>query len=458
MRSYDLAVIGSGPGGYVAALYAARHKLKACIIEQGLLGGTCLNKGCIPTKSLLNSVSIIPKLKNISNFGIALNGYSIDFKKMALRKDEVVSRLRKGIETLLKANRIEIINGTGILKSADTIAISGQENVTAKMIIIATGSRAAELPNIKIDNDVILSSDSMLDIKSPPGSLIIVGGGVIGCEFASIFNKLGTNVTIVEMAERIMPGQSREVSRRLEYNFKKSGINILTSSVIETAEIKDNITVKMSGGQSVSGEKVLISIGRKPNIEGIGLEDVGIRVRDGNISVNEKLMTDLPNVYAIGDCVSGPQLAHKASYDGILACDNIMGLSRIVDYSGIPNCIWTDPEIASVGLTEESAKAISNDVKIAKFPYLASGKAYIEGETDGFVKIVGTPAGDILGVEIFGKDACNLIGEAALAMARHIKICDWGRVVHGHPTLSEIFPEACHVFMGTPIHIMQGSV
>lgn len=453
MKSYDLAIIGSGPGGYVTGIYAARRALKVCIIEKDLVGGTCLNRGCIPTKSLLNSVSIISKLKRAPDFGITIDSYRVDFEKAMARKDEVVSRLRAGIESLFKINKIELIKGEARFVSADTIAIDGREEVKAKNIIIASGSGAARLPGIKIDSDNVLSSESILNIKRVPQSLAIIGGGVIGCEFASLFGRLASKVTIVEMADRLIPGQSREASKKLEYNFKRNGIDVITSSTAESLDVAGNVAIKISGGRIIEAEKALISVGREPNIKGLALEEVGIGTHNGRICVNEYLATDIPNVYAVGDCIQGPQLAHKASYDGMIACDNILGASRKPDYSNIPNCIWTEPEIASVGPSEEAARTVFKDIKVAKFPYLASGKAYLEGEVDGFVKIIGSSStGEIIGVEIFGKDACNLIGEATLAKTMGVKIGDWGRVVHGHPTLSEILQEACHIFDDTPIH------
>ncbi|MFH1189415.1 MAG: dihydrolipoyl dehydrogenase [Candidatus Omnitrophota bacterium] len=452
MTSYDLAIIGSGPGGYVAGLYAARCGLKTCVIEKDLTGGTCLNKGCIPTKSLLNSVSIISKLKSAEAYGVTVDSYSVDFDRMMSRKEDVVNRLRAGIETLFRANKIEFIKGSAAITGSGTIMVEGRGELTAKHTIIASGSRAAELPNIKIDGNNVMSSEGILNIKSLPGSIVIIGGGVIGCEFAGFFNRLGAKVSIIEIADRLVPGQSREVSKKLEYNFKRSGVDIFLSSTIDGIEASGGVTVNMAGSKRISADKALVSIGRASNVEGLGLEEVKIRTHGGKICVNEFLMTDAPDVYAVGDCVPGPQLAHKASYDGMLAVDNILGDPRKADYSGIPNCIWTDPEIASVGLCEEAAKVMYPDAKVAKFPYLASGKAYLDGEVEGFVKVVGTPDGEIIGVEIFGKDACNLIGEASLAKAGGINIRDWSRVVHGHPTLSEMMQEACHVFCGTPIH------
>jgi dihydrolipoamide dehydrogenase len=451
MTTYDLAIIGSGPGGYVAALYASRHKLKTCVIEQDLLGGTCLNHGCIPTKSLINSASILSTIKNSGAHGIIVNGYNIDFDKMMARKDEVVSRLRTGIETLLRGNKIDLVKGRGVLGGPDTIDVEGSNTVRAGHIIIASGSKIAHLPNLPIDEKDILSSNGILNIKAIPRSIVVVGGGAVGCEFASLFRGLGCEVTIIELMDRLLPGQSREVSKKLETIFKKNGIIVITGAKVETVTKNGPLNVTLSTGASITAEKVLVSVGRVANIESLGLEKAGISVDHGKIPVDEYLRA-AGTIYAIGDCVAGPQLAHKASYDGILACDNIRGSLRRADYSAIPNCIWTEPEVASVGLTEEDAKARHPDAKVAKFPYLASGKAYLEGKTEGFVKITGTQAGDILGVEIMGKDACNLIGEATAAKVAGMKIQEWGRVVHGHPTISEILQEAAGAFCGTPIH------
>ncbi len=453
MKSFDLAVIGSGPGGYVAALYAARHKLSVCVIEQDLLGGTCLNRGCIPTKSLLYSASIVSTVKNSALYGVDISSHRVDFSRMVSRKDQVVSRLRTGIETLFRSSKIDLIKGRARLTGKDAIDVEGVGTIYARAIIIAAGSKAASLKNIQFDESGILSSDGLLQSTSVPASIAVIGGGAIGCEFASLFNTLGSKVTIIEAMDRLLPGQSREASKKLELTFKKNGIVLYTASKVESIRASTGVhSITLAQGGVVESEKVLIAVGRLPNTDDLGLEKAGIISQNGKIQVNEHLQTSVPSIYAIGDCVAGPQLAHKASYDGILACDNIMGIARSVDYSNVPNCIWTDPEVASVGLVEEEARAGYPEAKIAKFPYLASGKAYLEGKNDGFVKIIGTPAGDILGVEIFGKGACELINEAVLAKTKGITIKDWSLIVHGHPTLSEIMQEAAHVFCGTPIH------
>ena len=451
-KNYDLAIIGSGPGGYVAGLYASRNNLSVCVIEKDLIGGTCLNRGCIPTKSLINSASIISTIKNSSLHGVSVDSYKIDFAKMIARKDEVVLRLRTGIETLFKANKIDLVRGHAAVIGPNMVGIGPSNVITAKYIFIASGSRVAGLPDIKLDEQDILSSDGILNINAIPKSIVIIGGGVIGCEFASLFNSLGSKVTIVELMDRLIPVQSRETSKKMELIFKKKGIDIYLSSKCEGVSKAGALKVNIAGGKIIETEKILVSVGRQPNTAGLSLDEIGIKAEKGRVLTNELLQTSIKNIYAIGDCVSGPQLAHKASYDGILACDNILGKNRKADYSNIPNCIWTDPEIASVGLSEEEAKAKFSDAKVAKFPYLGSGKAYLEAKTEGFAKIIGDSKGTILGVEIFGKGACELIAEATLARTAGVKIKDWAAVVHGHPTLSEILQEAAHVFCGTAIH------
>ena len=437
-KNYDLVVIGSGPGGYVAALYASRRKLNVCVIEKDLLGGTCLNRGCIPTKALLHSASILSKIRESKEYGIEVEGLKINFPAITARKDTIVTRLRAGIETLFKANRIDLIKGRAKFMEAGVITVNDLA-ISAKSFIIAAGSRPMPVPGIAFNEADICSSDGILGLKELPKSITIVGGGVIGCEFAGLFNALGSKVIMVELLDRILSTQSKEVSRKMEMLFKKRGIEVRTSSKFEPA----------SGPGT---EMVLISAGRRPDTEGLGLENAGIKLEKGVVAVDKNLRTSAKNIYAVGDCAGAPQLAHKASYDGILAVDNILGNPRTADYSNVPNCVWTDPEVASVGLTEEEARAKYPDARIARFPYLASGKACIMGKQEGFIKIIGDAKGAILGVEIFGEEACDLIGEAVLAKGKGVSIEELSRVVHGHPTLSEIFQEAAHIFCGTPIH------
>jgi dihydrolipoamide dehydrogenase len=348
----------------------------------------------------------------------------------------IVARLRTGIETLFKANKIDLVRGDAKLTGAKIVTVNGEE-YSAKDIIIATGSRPMALSGIPFDEKTVFSSDGILNLKDIPKSIIIVGGGVIGCEFAALFNTLGSKVTVIELLDRLLSMQSKEASRKIEAIFRKRGIEVRTSTKFEPG---------------IESEKILVAVGRRPNIENIGLEALGIKTEKGVIAVDGSLRTSLKNIYAIGDCVAGPLLAHKASYDGMVACDNIMGNARSVDYSNVPNCVWTDPEIASIGLNEEDARSKYPDLKIAKFPYLGSGKAYIMGKSEGFIKMIGDSNDNILGVEIFGLEACDLIGEAVLAKSLGANIKDWARVIHGHPTLSEIFQEAAHIFTGTAIH------
>ena len=435
MQSYDLVIIGAGPGGYAAALHASRHKLNVCIIEKDLVGGTCLNRGCISTKSLLHSASILSKIKESKEYGIEVDGYRINFPAMVARRDMVVLRLRTGIETLFKADKINLLKGEASLTGANTVSVNG-DTLNAKSIIIATGSNPLPIPGIRLDETDICSSDGILKIKELPKNIVIVGGGVIGCEFACLFNALGVKVSIVELLGRILPTQSKEISRKMETILKKKGVTIHTSTKFDPEPLAS------LGCRAGPVEKVLIAVGRKPNTEGLGLEKIGIKIENGRIAVDENLRTSVKNIYAIGDCVRGPLLAHKASYDGMVAVDNILGNPGTVNYEIVPSCIWTDPEVASVGLNEEEAKAKYQDVRIAKFPYLASGKAYIMGRPEGFIKIIGDSNGNILGVEMMGEEACDLIGEAVLAKSAGININKWAHVVHGHPTLSEIFQEA----------------
>jgi len=452
MKSYDLAIIGSGPGGYIAGLYAARHNLHTCVIEKDLTGGTCLNRGCIPTKVMLHSASILSLIKNSAVYGVDVRECALNFQTVLKRRDEVVMRLRTGVETLLRANKVDLIRGKGSLAGPSLIKIDGQDDVKASNIIIAAGSKVSSIPSVKIDDENTLSSDSALNIEKVPDKMVIIGGGVIGCEFASLFNTFGVKITIVELLDRIIPGQSKEASKKLEAIFKKRGIEVFTSSGVESVTGRGPLKVNIAGGRTVDADKVLVSVGRISATEGLGLESAGILLEKGRIAVDGHLRTAAKNVYAIGDCVKGPLLAHKASYDGILACDNILGKSRTVDYSNIPSCIYTEPEIASIGISEDAARADVPGSKTAKFPYIASGKAYLLGKTEGYIKIIGDKDGTFLGCEIMGEGACDLIGEGVISKSFGLNIKDLANVVHGHPTLSEIFQEAAHVFSGSAIH------
>jgi dihydrolipoamide dehydrogenase len=467
---YDVAIIGSGPGGYVAAIRAAQLGAKVCVVEKNRLGGVCLNRGCIPTKVLISCVDTLLRVRDASHFGIEVGGYEVDFPRMILRKDEVVSHLRRGIESLFKARKIEFIQGIARLISSNEIEVSklevGNQKLEAKNIIIATGSSPLELPNLRFDGKKFLSSDQILNISETPKSLLIIGGGVIGCEFATIFASLGTKVTIVEMMEQILPQEDKEVAKKLELIFKKRGIEVLTKTKIDKVE-------------EIKQEKTLVCVGRSPNTTDLGLEQAGIKLDKGRIAVNEYLQTNLPGIFAIGDCIGGYLLAHVASYEGVVAAENIFGKLRKVDYRVVPNCIFTNPEIGSVGLTKQKAGTrpaataspgagtspaatihsvaapLVGAFKAVRFPFSASGKAAVLGETDGFVKIIADSQTDeILGASIIGPQATELIAETAIAMKLKAKASEISEIIFAHPTLSESIHEAFDALYERAIHLL----
>ncbi|NQT45976.1 MAG: dihydrolipoyl dehydrogenase [Candidatus Omnitrophica bacterium] len=423
-NSYDIAILGGGPGGYVAALYGAQCEQKVCLIEGSELGGTCLNRGCIPTKSILSSTEI---------------NTNKDLKGLIEDKDKIVATLRGGIASLLKARKVDLVQGFGKIKSPGVITVDSK-TINAKSIIIATGSSPVELPNLLFDHKKILSSDDLLVLTKRPESLLIVGGGVIGCEFATIFNRLGTKVTIVEMMDHILPGLDKELAQRLTSNLKRRGIVVKTGTKVNSLE-------------DFPAESVLVCVGRRPNSKGIGLDALSIKTERGKILVDDRLRTSAKGVYAIGDVIGGYLLAHVASHEGLVAVDNIIGKDKRIDYKAVPNCIYTDPEIATVGIGEDEAKKSGVSIKSAKFPYMGIGKAHAIGKTEGFFKIIASADTDkVLGVEIMGAHATDLIAEAALAVKLGATVEDLKETIHAHPTLAEGLMEAAHKLHGKPIH------
>lgn len=424
MRKYDIAIIGAGPGGYVAALYAAGCGKKVALIERDLTGGTCLNRGCIPTKALLSL------LKD-----------KVDYASMAQVKDDIVNRLRNGVEGLLKSRAVDMKRGPGRLLDKGVVEAGG-ERVEAKSVIIATGSRPVEIASFKPDGQKITTSADMLLLKEIPQSLLIIGGGYIGCEFGYFYSSLGVKVTIAEMMDRLLPGMDRELSKNMELILKKNKVKIL-------------IKTKADESMKPSFDKILVAIGRRANIEDAGLEKVGVNTKNDHIAVNQFMRTSLEDTYAIGDAVGPPMLAHAASHEGICAVDNVLGKASPVDYSAVPACIYTDPEIATVGLTKEEAISKGIKVKIAKFPFTASGKAQAMRKTQGFVKMVGEEeSGTILGVHTVGPEATNLIAEATLMVKFKMKASDIAGTMHAHPTLPESLMEAAFALLGKPIHAL----
>ncbi|MFC1594430.1 dihydrolipoyl dehydrogenase [Candidatus Omnitrophota bacterium] len=426
---YDLCIIGAGWAGFTAALEARKRGLKACLVEKDSLGGVCLNQGCIPTKVFVHSATLITHIKNSALFGIDSEIKSIDFQKLQLRKRDVVDRLKKGIEFQLKSKGVDFLVGAARLVDSNSILVDGKK-IESRHILIATGSVPVELPQLKFDGKKVLSSKEVLRLESIPQSLLIVGGGVIGCEFASAFSALGTKVTVVELLDRILPTEDREIAKKIEALFKKKGIEVLTGTNVDSVP-KDNF------------EKVLVCVGRKAYSDELGLDAVGVQLDKSGIQVNEFLQTSNPAIYAIGDCIGGMLLAHVASYEAVVAVENISGKKMSADYSAVPNAIFTEPEIGSVGFSEEQAREAGYDVQTTKFNFLASGKAHIINETGGFVKIIfDKQSKRILGGVIFGASATELIAIVTQAVKVKLTIDQIYDTIFAHPTLSEGIVEA----------------
>ncbi|HAZ10898.1 MAG: dihydrolipoyl dehydrogenase [Omnitrophica bacterium GWA2_41_15] len=434
---YDLAIIGSGPCGYVAGIRAAQLGLKTCIFEKDKIGGVCLNWGCIPTKALSASANALYNIERAAEFGINVKGFDLDFSRVYERKESIVKKLSSGIEMLLKARKLEIIKEKAEIKDIGRIK-AGDLEIEAKNILIAAGSIPFELPGLPFDHIDILSSTDILELKIIPKSLIIVGGGVIGCEFASIFRSFGSEITIIEAMPQLLPNEDEEIARKIEQIFKKRGIKILTNTKIDKID---------------KGDKAVISVGRSPNSKGLGIENLGIECNKGWIKVDESFRTNIKNIYAAGDIKGGMLLAHLASKEGISAVEGMCGNNYSIDYSVVPSCIFTHPEIASVGLNEKAAKNKGMDIKTRKFLFGAIGKSHVLGETDGFIKLVVDNKSDkILGCQIIGSHATELIAEISVCVQFGITSEKLSSVIHAHPTLSEIICEASEAMHNKAIH------
>lgn len=454
---FDIIVLGGGPGGYVAAIKSAQLGKKTCVIEKEHYGGVCLNEGCIPTKTLLRSSEALKEVKESVKFGVvdaAVENAKLDMNKVQKRKRQVVSQLVGGVEGLLKANKVTMVNGLASFVDKNTIAVDGKK-YSAENIIIATGSNVRTLPiNISKKANVLTSKEA-LNLDYIPNDMVIIGGGVIGIEFAYFLNSLGTKVTVVEFLDRILPMVDAEITDQAMKLLTKEGIKIYTSSKV--SEIKDDAVLFEKDGKiiEVSATNVLMAVGRGANTDGLNLDSVGVKTVRGAIETNLKLETNVPNIYAIGDVNGKAMLAHTASMEGIIAVENICGHNKEMDYSKIPSAIYTQPEIASVGLTEEQARAKHKNIKVGKFPMLANGKAKVAGEEDGMIKvIIDGNLGEILGVHIFSIHATDMISEAVVAMnleATAEEICN---SIHPHPTVSEAIHEAFHAAVDKAIHFM----
>ena len=459
-----MIVIGSGPGGYVAAIRSGILGLKTALVEKDpFLGGTCLHRGCIPTKALLHTAHLYDELKHASDYGLKAESLGVDFPKVHKRKTAIVNRLARGIEYLMKKRKVEVFTGMGSLIDAKTVSVEregGEERIRGEHIILATGSTPADLPHIRADHQTVLDSDSALALETIPRSMAVIGAGAVGVEFASVFASFGTDVTIVELLPRAVPLEDEEISAALEKSFQKRGIKVMTSSQVKTVTKKDGgagLTIEGKGQTTeLQVEKVLLSVGRKPLTRNVGLEAAGVLADEkGYVRVDEFMQTNVRGVYAIGDIVRTPWLAHVASAEGILAVDHIAGKPvEPIDYKKIPACTYCRPEVASVGLTEKAAKEAGQSVRIGRFPFSAIGKALIVGESDGFVKIVSEAEyGEVLGVHIIGPSATELIAEACMGLRLETTVEEIARTVHAHPTLSEAMLEAAHSVYGEAIHV-----
>ncbi len=456
-----ISIIGGGPGGYVAALKAAQLGAQVTVIEQAEVGGTCLNRGCIPTKTLIASAEVLHKAKNLADYGIDSGGsFSPNLAKIMERKDRVVSVQVKGIRALFKSWNIALVEGKGALVSPGRIQVRKregiEETVEADTMIIATGSRPAQIPLFPFDGKDILSSDDVIAMREIPGSLLIVGAGVIGCEFAALFSEFGTRVTMVEALERALFTEDIEVSELLEREFKKKGVTLMTGvRVAKVEQGEGGLHALLSDGREVIAEKVLVSVGRSFNTEDMGLEAVGVQTGNrGEIIADGKMETAVKGIYAVGDVVGGMLLAHKASQEGIVAAHNACGGEMTMDYSVVPSAIFTSPEIASVGLREHQAKEKGIPYVTGHFLYRALGKAHAAGEISGFFKIIADPGSDrILGAHLMGAHASDLIHEIAVAMQAGLKARDVAGTIHAHPTFSEGIREAFEDIHGEAIHV-----
>jgi dihydrolipoamide dehydrogenase len=461
--SFDVIVLGSGPGGYVAAIRAAQLGLKTAVVERESLGGICLNWGCIPTKALLKSANVFEYLNHAEDYGLSAENVDKDFGAIVKRSRGVAEGMSKGVQFLMKKNKIEVIMGEGTLKAGKKLDVKDADGKTteysAKHIIIATGARSMELPSLKQDGKKIIGYRQAMNLEKQPKKMVVVGSGAIGVEFAYFYQTMGTEVTIVELLPNIVPVEDEEVSKQLERSFKKSGIKIMTQSEVTNVDTSGSgcvVTVKTKKGEEkLECDVVLSAVGVKANIENIGLEAVGIKTEKGKITVDEYYNTNVDGYLAIGDCVPGQALAHVASAEGIIAVEKIAGHHpQPLDYNNIPGCTYCSPEIASVGYTEKAAKEAGFDIKVGKFPFSASGKASAAGAKDGFVKVIyDAKYGEFLGCHMIGANVTEMIAEAVVARKLETTGMEIVKSVHPHPTMSEAIMEASAAAYDEVIHL-----
>ena len=462
MENHDVVILGSGPGGYVTAIRASQLGFNTAIIEKESLGGICLNWGCIPTKALLKSAEVYEYLNHAESYGIEVENFSKNFEKVIQRSRNVAGTMSKGVNFLMKKNKIKVYTGFGKLEVDKTITVTNDEQKTtikATHIILATGARSRDIDSLKKDGEKIIGYRKAMVLEKQPNEMIIVGSGAIGIEFAYFYNSMGTKVTLVEYAENIAPNEDKDISKELEKILKKSGINILCSSKVTGSKIngeKVDVTIENKKETlTMSGDVVLSAVGIKSNIEGIGIEELGIEVENDKIKVDNYYKTNIENIYAIGDVVSGPALAHVASAEGITCIENIKGLKpNPIDYNNIPGCTYCKPEVASVGYTEEKAINEGYDIKVGKFPFSASGKAQASGQSNGFVKVIfDSKYGEWLGCHMIGSNVTEMISEAVVGRKLETTAHEVLKAIHPHPTMSEAVMEAVADAYDEVIHL-----
>ncbi len=464
-QEFDLIVIGSGPGGYVAAIRAGQLGMKTAVVEKDeRYGGTCLLRGCIPTKQLLHTADLLEQIREAGGQGIDVGEASVDIDRTMDRKEEVVSKNAKGVQFLFKKNKVEGIRGTGRLAGPNAVEVEDPEGkkttYEARHVLVATGSVPREIPPAPVDGEKIITSDHILEMREIPESMVVLGAGAVGTEFASIYRSFGSEITLVEMLPRVLPGEDEEVSKELERNLRKRGMTLKTGTKLASAEATDSgVRVTLEGDkgeETVEASKLLVAVGRAPVSEGLGFDEAGVEIDDrGYLKVDETMRTSVESVYAIGDVVDTPWLAHVASAEGILAVEHMAGRTvRPLNYDHVPMVTFCEPEVAHVGLTEAEAKERGYDVATGKFPFTALGKAVITGKTAGFVKIVrDTKYDEVLGVHIIGVHATDLIAEACAALHLETTNQELIETIHAHPTLGEAMHEAAHAAAGHAIHI-----
>ncbi len=459
MEQFKVAFLGGGPGGYVGALRAAQLGLSVVLIEGQRVGGTCLNRGCIPTKALVKSAELWREIQRAKEFGITVGEMSVDFAQVTVRKDLVVDNLVNGIILLLKSAKVQVIKGFWEIKEPGLVEIQtedGIEKITAENIVLATGSVPSRIPLPGFDLPGVVTSDELLSETSLPERLVIIGGGVIGLEFASIYQSFGVKVTVVEMLPTLLPNVDEEIVRRLTPLLKRSGLEIMTKTRIQEIRQVNCLIVQVEddkGVKEILADRVLVATGRKPNLRGIDIDRLGLATERGAIVVNRQMQTNLPHVYAIGDLIGGIMLAHVASAEAIVAVEHIAGRNVEMNYNAIPSAVFIHPEIAMVGMSEQELKGNQIKYKSSKFPFSANGKALALGETVGTVKILTDEQGVIVGASIMGPQASNLIHELALAVEKRLTAEDLAHTVHAHPTLAETIMEAAHGINGKPLHL-----